>query len=229
MSFSMVCHNCGAPSGPSVGMCPFCKCVLSDPKVKENSTLTQLKKLYADGQLDKALFLADKMYKTENHKTNASFLLLFSKILVEAEGPAAKTRHVLSDAFALEPDNSECSDYLELIDAKFRLESNVENDLGEQSLKNIIRRSPQNVHALFLLGSHMFWADGNTIQSVKLLERCVSLHPKFLRAWACLGAIFRKTGHGAAANRCFQQCLKLEPNPSMKRYFQSECEKLRAA
>ena len=58
MSFDVVCPNCGAPSGPSVGVCPFCKTTLSGTTPKEDSTITTIRRLYSDGKTEQALVLA---------------------------------------------------------------------------------------------------------------------------------------------------------------------------
>ena len=58
MSFEMVCQNCGAPSSPMVGVCPFCKSAMTMREEKIAPSLTKLKDLYNKGQIDKALSLA---------------------------------------------------------------------------------------------------------------------------------------------------------------------------
>jgi hypothetical protein len=162
MSFDLVCPNCGAPSGPSVGVCPFCKTTLSGIARKEDRTITSIRRLYTDGKIDKALVLSNVLEREKPKMLeNVGFLLLFAKILIETEGATSKIRNLLTKAFLLDPDNQEASEYLEIIEAKTQLKKGL-NDLGEQTLKNIIRRSPRNPHALFLLGTHLFWTEGLT-------------------------------------------------------------------
>lgn len=219
MSFDLICPNCGAPSGPSVGVCPFCKSTLSGTAVKEDRTVTAIRRFYGDGKIDKALVLAGVLEREKPKMSeNVGFLLLFAKILIETEGATSKIRNLLTKAFLLEPENQEASEYLEIIEAKTQLKKGL-NDLGEQTLRNIIRRSPNNPHALFLLGTHLFWTERLTSEPVKLLERCVEVRPNFLRAWACLGTIYRKIGRPALAVRAFRRCSALETNQRMKAYF----------
>jgi Tfp pilus assembly protein PilF len=114
-------------------------------------------------------------------------------------------------------------DYLELIEAKTTLTHAPGSD-GENRLKALLRRSPQNVHALFLLGSHLFWTQGEQIQSMKLLEKAVQIRPKFLRAWGCLGSIYKKIGNLPLASRAFNTCLSLETDPEMKKFFKDQAK-----
>jgi tetratricopeptide (TPR) repeat protein len=220
MSFDLVCPNCGAPSGPSVGVCPFCKSTLSGTTTKEDRTVTAIRRFYTDGKIDKALVLASVLEREKPKMSeNVGFLLLFAKILLETEGATSKIRNLLTKAFLLEPENQDASEYLEIIEAKTQLKKGL-NDLGEQTLRNIIRRSPRNPHALFLLGTHLFWTEGLTSEPIKLLERCVEVRANFLRAWACLGTIYKKIGRSALAVRAFRRCNALETNQRMKAYFQ---------
>jgi len=96
----------------------------------------------------------------------------------------------------------------------------VRNDLGEQALKNLLRKAPQNVHALFLMGTHLFWSLKETSQSAQYLQKCVDLRPVFLRAWACLGMIYKTTGHSEQAIHAFRKCVGLETHPQMVSYFE---------
>jgi cytochrome c-type biogenesis protein CcmH/NrfG len=229
MSFDLICPNCGAPSGPSVGVCPFCKTTLSGIIRKEDQTITSIRRLYRDGKIDRALVLSNVLEREKPKMLeNVGFLLLFAKILIETEGATSKIRNLLTKAFLLDPENEEASEYLEIIDAKTQLKKGL-NDLGEQTLKNIIRRSPTNPHALFLLGTHLFWTEGLTSEAIKHLERCLEVRPNFLRAWACLGTIYRQIGQPALAVRAFRRCTALETNQRMRDYFKGMIESSRSA
>lgn len=115
----------------------------------------------------------------------------------------------------LAPSNSELIDYLEIVEAKGLLK-NGPNDAGSLLLKNILRRSPKNVHAHFVLGAHLFWTDHEPSLAIPHLETCVRLHPNFLRAWGCLGAIYKKLGNHQLSQMAFQKCAAIETNPGMK-------------
>ncbi len=220
MSFSLLCTACGAPSGPAVGVCPFCKAVQSSQKGEENPTLKRIRQLFEDGYLEDALINAASAEK-ENAKlaSDLGFLLTYAKILLEAEGPSSKIRSLLTKASLLKPDMPEISEYLELIEAKSRL-NREPNDFGEQNLRRILGHAPKNAHVLFTLASHLFWVESKPDEAVPLLQKCVDYRPTFLRAWACLAAIHAKRGDVAPAQQALHKCLALEKNPAMYAYFE---------
>ena len=221
MNFEIICSNCGAPSSPSVGVCPFCKAVLTVKGSKDAPTITKIRALFNDGKLDQALSLAQALEKEKpSVLKNPNFVILYVQILLEADGPSSKMKSLLSLALLKNPDNSLLSEYLEIVEAKSHL-SHEKNDLGEVMLTNIIRRSPQNVYALFLLGSHLFWVEKDTQRSLKYLEECVRIRPNFLRASACLAALYKTLDFDAPAARLFKRCAALTTSQNMKKYFKS--------
>ncbi len=225
MSFDVVCEGCGAVSGPSVGMCPFCKTV-QYRQGAEMAGQNSVVEFYQKGNVELALSLAKKLYsKDEKSKKDISFLLLYAKILLETEGPDSLINSLLTEGLLLDSQNSELKDYLELSQARPNLKKGID-DLGELALKNILRRSPDNIHALFLLGSHLYWVDSSYISSVHYLERCVQLAPKFLRAWGCLSVVYKKLGNVQLCHRSLQKCIEIETNPNMKQYFVDELKKI---
>lgn len=219
MSFEQVCSGCGATSGPSVGICPFCKTLMtsaSDGNFQQEKSISQL---YEKGRLDLALVLAKKLYSEDPaSKKDVGFLVLFAKILIDTEGPSSLIKSVLSEAHLIDPLNQDILDYLELMEIKKYLKKGL-NDTGEVQLKNLIRRSPKNTYAHFLLGTHLFWTDEQPQMAIPHLEICVRQSPNFLRAWGCLGAVYRKLGNTQLAMRAFQKCAELETEIRMKEYF----------
>jgi hypothetical protein len=225
MSFDLACKNCGANSGPSVGVCPFCKTVMAPPSANAGA-IGGLENLYTDGRLDLALSTGLSLLKTKPEaKTDLSFVLVLLKIMIEAEAPTTSIRSLIAEALLHHPGASELNDTLELLDARSGLKKG-KNDVGELMLRNLIRRSPNNVHAHFFLGTHFFWTDEDPMSAVAHLETCVRLHPKFLRAWGCLGAIYKKLGHVPLAKRAFETCVALESNPKMKELFLQQIREL---
>ncbi|MCB0389899.1 MAG: hypothetical protein KDD58_01355 [Bdellovibrionales bacterium] len=221
MSFDLICENCGAPSSPSVGICPFCKStfVNFNKNIKESVAVTAINKLFNEGKMDQALLLANQAEKKKPEILNQpKFVILYAKILLETDGPSSKIRSLLSQCLLENPDESLLTEYLEIVNAKSNLTHDV-NDLGELELTNLIRRSPKNVHALFLLGSHLFWIEKDTGRSLKYLEACHRLRPNFLRAAACLAALYKNLGLDAQASRLFRHCASIESNKNMKAYF----------
>ena len=225
MSFSVVCKSCGAPSSPSVGVCPFCKAALHDPKkkaCKDTPTIKHISENYRKGRLDTALALCKAaLAKKPKLAEKVSFALLYTKIMLEVEAPSSRIRTLLMEAQMANPDNQQLQDYMEIINAKGNL-SREKDDLGEQTLRSLLLRDPKNVHALFLLGTHMFWVENEPMRAVSRLERCVQNHPGFLRAWACLGTIYKKLGRETLANRAFRKCVQLEKNPQMRSFFEEQ-------
>jgi predicted Zn-dependent protease len=222
MSFEVVCSGCGAPSSPSVGVCPFCKTVMSVNDGKEKHTVDVFTKLYNEGKLERALSLGNEMYKSKpDLKSDLVFVITFSKILIESEAPSSQIKSLLAEAHLHTPQNTDISDYLEIVEARNCLKKGI-NDTGEMMLKNLLRRSPNNVHAHFILGTHLFWTDNESTMAIPHLETCVRLHTHFLRAWGCLGAIYKKMGNTQLAQMAFQKCATIETNQNMKDFFLSQ-------
>ncbi len=226
MSFEVICSGCGALSGPSVGVCPFCKTVMSNTSEEKFAHSRPLAELYESGRLGLALSLAKKLYlEKPDSKTNISFLLLFIKIMIEADAPSLQIRSVLSEANLIDPSHLDILDYIEFMDAKDMLKKGYD-DNGERRLKSILRRSPNHLQAHFLLGTHLFWIDEQTQQAIPHLETCVRLAPNHLRSWGCLAAIYRKLGHRQLAKAAFKRCVELETNLTMKSFFEKQIKDL---
>lgn len=227
MSFDLICSSCGAPSGPSVGVCPFCKSVMAGSSTKKISpAYSKLLKLYNEGDLETSLHYVQEIQKTpEKHESDPDLLLLCSKILIESEGPNGKTRTLLGSALLVAPDNAEIIDYLEIIQARFSFSSESYKH-GKETLAKVLQRSPNNPHALFLMGSHLFWREKNHMAAIPHLEKCVRVRPHFLRAWACLATIAQDLGNPQLAENALLKCVKLEKNPHMRSFFEGLLKKL---
>lgn len=220
MSFALKCENCGAPSGPSVGVCPYCKSAFRVGSVQESPTITNIRHFFNEGDLARALSLATMAEKEKPELLNdAAFVLIYAKVLIEAEAPSSKIRSILQKVQMNHPDKAEISEYLEIINAKTHLKQGRE-DAGEVELKNILRRSPNNPHAAFFLGSHLFWVEKDKSQGLVYLEKAVRARPNFLRALACLASLCQAMGSEARAAKLFGRCVELETEPSMKEFFQ---------
>ena len=219
MSFDLVCKSCGAASGPSVGICPFCKSVMASAADDENPTLKAVRKAFQEGRTDQALVLAKELEKAKPAlRKDASFALLMAQILIEAEAPSSQVRALLMEAILEGGEKPELQDYLDIVQAKGLL-GHEAKDAGEVLLGAVLRRSPHNVHAHFLLGSHLFWVEKQPGKALKHLEEAVKSRPVFLRAVACLGALYQTLKNPALAAKCFRKCKELEGSPAMKKYF----------
>lgn len=236
MSFDMICSNCGAPSGPSVGICPYCKTVVQDRKSGTSSTtMTSIRNAYNEGNLVKALEIATAAERQDLEKhdgneqaglhANPNFVILYAKILFEAEAPSSRLKAFLTRAAMLHPENATINEWLELALAKSQLQRGRE-DVGETTLKNILRRSPQNGHAAFCLGSHLYWEEKANAEAIPYLEVAVRECPGFLRAHACLAGVYAAVGAIPQAKALLRKCATLEKNQSMKAFFKAEYDKL---
>ena len=195
---------------------------MSSPQDKNAEQENSVLKIYESGRLDLALDLAKKMYMSDpESKNDPGFVLIYVKILLDSEGPTSLIQGLLAEAHLLDPKRKDIMDYIELVEAKRYLKKGL-NDTGETQLRNLLRRSPDNVQAHFILGTHLFWMDEQIQMAIPHLETCLRLSPNFLRAWGCLGAIYKKMGNSQLSIRAFQKCIELEPNERMKEYFEKE-------
>ncbi len=225
MSFEIVCESCGALSGPSVGICPFCKSLISRHS-SEIAGEDSLREMYEAGKLDVTLNMASKIYReNEKAKKDVSFLLLYVRILIETEGPTSLINSLLTEGLLIEPKNQELIDYFEIVQAKSFLKKGLDDD-GERRLKFLLKRSPDNVHALFLLGAHLHWSDNSPTTAVYYLERCVKNSPNFLRAWGCLALVYKSLNNLQLSQLALRKCIDLESNVNMKLYFKNELNKI---
>ena len=229
MSFDLVCQSCGAPSSPATGVCPYCKSTMASKaqgKSPDSPTITKLNALIKEGHTEKALFMAQAAEKTKPALLKkANFVIAYVQVLFEVDAPSSKIRSLLSQALLEHPDDSRLSEYLEIMNAQSQL-TREKNDAGEVALKSVLRQNPDNAYALFILGSHLYWMDQEPTQALIYLSICVQLHPNFLRANACLGAVYKDVGLAGAAKKQFVFCAKLEKNKKMKSYFKELAEQL---
>lgn len=106
-------------SGPSVGICPFCKMVMSNADGVESISVETFAKLYNDGKLERALSFGTALYKSKPElKSDLSFVITYVKVLIEAEAPSSQLRSILTEAQLAMPQNTDLLDYFEIIDAK---------------------------------------------------------------------------------------------------------------
>ena len=221
MSFELMCETCGAPSGPSVGVCPYCKTPFAS-STSQNPAVAGLRDLYERGLLKQALGEASFMNQDKKNQEDSTFLMLYGKILLEAEGPSAHIKSCFAKAAALDPAcAAEAQVYIDVISAKSMFREGL-NDAGEQWIQKLIADYPDNPHLLFILGSHNFWVDGETQNSLRFLERCVQVRPNFARAWGCLFAIYKKLNDPFNARRCGTEFLRLEDDPRTKNFVEEQ-------
>jgi hypothetical protein len=227
MSFELICPKCGAHSGPSIGICPYCKTHLSTGSSAAGPAtppgFAAIRKAFEDGALDQALALTRSAATTLPELVkNRDFAILSVRILIETEATTAQIRSVLTPLLLQNPDDAEADAYLKIVDARSNFTSNggpSPSDESERTLRTVIAKYPDLDLAHFILGAHLFWTRHETVESARHLETAVKLRPNFLRAWGCLGAIYRAIGNGPLATKAFTNCLRLEHEPSMRKYF----------
>lgn len=223
MNFETICQNCGALSSPAVGVCPYCKSIMVTDAEEEKQTpsISKIRSLLNEGDVDQALVLAQTLEAQKpDVAKNAGFALLYAQILIEVDASSSKIRSVLNHATVENPSDARLSEYLEIVEADSNL-SHEKDDAGEVALANVIRRSPENAHALFLLGSHLLWVENDTQRSLAYLERCVRLRPNFFRAKACLAVIYKKLGLNGNAERLLNECAAKTSGQGMKDFLRN--------
>jgi tetratricopeptide (TPR) repeat protein len=209
-----------------MGVCPFCKSILGAEKSFSMQPSVTVGKVYADGNLPLAMALAKKVHLSDAEaQKNVKFLLLYTKILLDSEASSSQIKVVLNEAFLLAPADKDVLDYMDIVELRSQLKKGI-NDSAEVELRNLVRRSPGNVHGHFILGTHIFWMDEQPLSALLHLETCVRLAPNFLRAWGCLGAIYKKIGNVPFALSAFKRCLEIEKDPYMIDFFKKELEDL---
>lgn len=221
MSFELICHSCGAASGPSVGICPFCKSVLTHEGSKNSSpALRRLRTLFEEGKLEQAALLAREAIKSQNEKLsgNPEVLLICAQILFEIEAPLAELKSILAKASLLDPEHLGIQELLSLVEAKsaFNFRNNTE---GKKLIEAILRKAPQNPHALFLLATYVNSRENNPTLAIVYLEKALQSRPSYLRAWACLASIAAQVGNTHVAEKALLKAMNLETNSQMKAFF----------
>jgi tetratricopeptide (TPR) repeat protein len=221
-SFEAVCAGCGAISGPAVGVCPFCKTVMSSASPGPGNSETQtVYKYWQDGKLPLALSQTASLIKEKKElESDPIFLLTYAKILIESEGPSSLIRSTLARAQMLAPENDEILEYITLMDTIRYFKPGP--DEAEAILEKLLLQSPKNAHVHFALGSHLYFTEKQYDRAIVHLEQCVQLRPSFSRAWGALGALYRETKKPDLAARAFQTCLKFETNPAMITFLKDQ-------
>ena len=100
MSFELVCGQCGAVTGPSVGVCPFCKSVMAKPAESGRDPAAEtIRRYFQEGKIEDALAMASLAETQDpNAMKDVDFLVLFARILIESEAPTTKIRTLLAKA-----------------------------------------------------------------------------------------------------------------------------------
>ncbi|OUR98715.1 hypothetical protein A9Q84_04695 [Halobacteriovorax marinus] len=224
MSFEIECLGCGALSSPSTGACPYCKSIMAPSKkiTKESPQITSFKKYYSNAKLPEALYMGKKLWD-ENAKVKESpaFLTVFSKVLFETEAYPSLLNSVLAQSMFLQKPVPELMEIKEIVQARPLLEKG-KNDLGEVQLKIILKRNTRSAYAHFTLGTHFYYVDKDVRGAILHLEETVKHHPNFLRAWGCLGSIYKSLGKTHLSSRAFKQAMKLETDLKMKKFFKAQ-------
>ncbi len=221
MSFDFVCESCGAPSSPSTGICPYCKSRFSKSD-KEVPAVTSIKELYAAGRYVEALAAAEFVEKKNSEESSKSeFVLLYVQILLDCDAPIYKMQSLLNVLLMQEPQNKAAREYLDIVQANSALRPGCV-DPGEIALRKVLSDSPNNVHALFLLGAHLFWEENNLVESARLMEKCVMLRPNMKRSWGCLAALYKKQGNKVLQKKAAEKFLSLETSPKIRQFITSE-------
>jgi len=137
-------------------------------------------------------------------------------------------KRLIAKAFVLAPTNPDVADYKALAEAKEKFDIGLKKH-GEDAIRTLLQRRPNNPHALLLIGTQLFWNKTELDEAIRYLERSVQQRSVLLRGWSCLGAAYATAGKRAQAERAFRKCLDLETHPKMIEYFQQALRQLGAA
>ena len=232
------CEHCGAQASAEATRCAYCLSPLlpSTPRSATDGSpssataaVAGLRKLYAEGKALAALGVLQHLYRdTPDTEKDPNVLLLHVKLLFETEGAVGEIKRLVAKAFVLAPTHPEVVDYKALAEAKEKLDLGLKKH-GEEGIRALLGRRPNNAHALLLIGTHLFWNKTQLDEAVRYLERAVQQRPVLLRAWSCLGAAHATAGRRIQAERAFRKCLELETHPKMIEYFQQALRQLGAA
>lgn len=216
MAFDLVCKNCGAPSGHSVGFCPFCKCPMSDVDSEHSASYEALLQSYTSGDSDLSVIQVNKLLEKKDELIEDTDLFLLTiKILIETEAPRTRVATLLAEAMMKHPSNEQIKLYYKIHQAKNSLR-NQAFDEAEMILRNVLKADPKNVHANFILGSHLFWDEDKPQEAIKYLEACTSENTKFKRAWGCLSAAYGKIGNTHLSKKATEKFKELETSQLIK-------------
>lgn len=219
MTDKIICRKCGAPQSSFREKCSYCLAQLIKNEKSEIGILSIAKGYFLKGELPRSLNFLETLAKEKPEESKqADYIILYLRILIEMDGPQSKMRTLLANGLVNHPENKMLLEIQEIFDAREKLKKGP-NDAGELALRDLLLRSPDNYLALFTLASHMFWSDGDTKNTPVLLERCVRIRPVFVRAWGCLGAIYKTVGKVEQSRYAFQMCIKLENSEKMKKFY----------
>ncbi|MFM8269855.1 MAG: tetratricopeptide repeat protein [Pseudomonadota bacterium] len=220
MSFELICESCGAASGPSVGICPFCKSLLVPEASKQVSpALKSLKTLFSEGRMEEASLLAREALKSkEDISENVEVLSVCSQILFEVEAPSSQIKSILAKASLIDPDHKGIQELMNLVHAKSAI-SNGNPEEGKKMLESVLKSNPANPHALFHLASYVNSKENNPVLAAVYLEKALKARPNFLRAWACLASVSARMDKTHMAERALLKAISLEKNQNMKDFF----------
>ena len=233
------CEQCGAPASGDGATCAYCLSPLfgagsradgeTGTGAATSNAVAGLRKLYGEGKVLAALSVLQHLYKeSPETEKDPNVLLLHVKLLFETEGAVGEIKRLVAKAFVLAPTNPEVADYKTLAEAKEKLDLGLKQH-GEDALRAMLGRRPNNAHALLLVGTHLFWNRTQLDEAIRYLERAVQQRPVLLRGWSCLGAAYATAGKNIQAERAFRKCLTLETHPKMIEYFQQALRQLGAA
>jgi len=77
--------------------------------------------------------------------------------------------------------------------------------------KKILRKTPNNFNALFMLGT-IYAKQNNFTEAIRYLEKAVEINPEFPDLQNNLGNVYKAVGDIERAKLCYMHCLRLDPN-----------------
>ena len=231
MSFDIICQNCGAPSPPHVGVCPYCKSVMTNPdeSVAESHSLKKFREAVSENRLEDALYLGHQLEQSKPALLeNPSFVAAYARVMFECSAPSSRIRAAIQRCHLAHPEHAEITYLLEVAHASLMLDHGSTSS-GIEKLKLLIRSRSDDPLTLFMLGSHLVWQASEPAMALPYLQRAARLRPKSVRVLGCLARANEGVGATELARSLYERCAKLETNAPLKKQFETMAQRLAPA
>ena len=90
---------------------------------------------------------------------------------------------------------------------------------GQSVLETLIHEESVAVIAKYKLAYHLFWKNIDVERACHILEEVCENRQGFIKAWCCLGFVYKKMGLTEKAHETFSHCLSLHKTDAERRKF----------
>ncbi len=156
--------------------------------------------LFAHGKIEEAV----KSFRTSlKHNPNSELANLRLAELLALLGRGTEADDFFERSFELNPDRKALVEAMEL-------QQHDQPEKAEEIYRNVLRRDPDNVDALRLMGV-LAMKQEQYNDAEALIRRAVELAPDYIVAWNNLGAALNEQGKHDEAEEAYQRALQLGP------------------